>query len=369
MKTASSLPAVAAKMAERFGVSTEGFWDTLKATAFKQRDGSTPSNEQMLALLVVANQYGLNPWTKEIYAFPDKNNGIVPVVGVDGWVRIINQHPQFDGIEFAFADKMVKPEGAKVSCPEWVDVTIYRKDRTRPTTVREYLDEVYRAPFESKSYKVEGPWQTHTKRFLRHKGLIQCARLALGFVGIYDQDEAERIIDSNIATSAESAEPVLLPFEELQSALLPTGVRLSYRDGFAIAGGNTHANAATLQSLGFKFASGAYSCPATAPMIVESAPAKTETPKAMEPKPKQTNLLGDPEIQDLADLGAAIEEIGGTLSGPKPNNKGQTWVMVEAEEDVSAVKDRLIALGFKKSNGNWVREVSDLLKNEEDIPL
>src|SRR3546814_4773792 len=55
------------------------------------------SDAQMTALLIVANQYALNPWTKEIYAFPDKNNGIVPVVGVDGWARIINSHQQFDG--------------------------------------------------------------------------------------------------------------------------------------------------------------------------------------------------------------------------------------------------------------------------------
>jgi hypothetical protein len=41
-----------------------------------------------------------------------------------------------------------------------------------------------------------GPWKTHPKRMLRHKALIQCARLAFGFVGIYDQDEAERIIEN-----------------------------------------------------------------------------------------------------------------------------------------------------------------------------
>jgi hypothetical protein len=28
---------------------------------------------------------------------------------------------------------------------------------------------------------------------LRHKAMIQCARLAFGFVGIFDEDEAERI--------------------------------------------------------------------------------------------------------------------------------------------------------------------------------
>jgi hypothetical protein len=31
---------------------------------------------------------------------------------------------------------------------------------------------------------------------LRHKATIQCARLAFGFVGIHDQDEAERIAES-----------------------------------------------------------------------------------------------------------------------------------------------------------------------------
>ena len=39
------------------------------------------------------------PFTKEIYAHPDQHKGIVPVVGVDGWIRIVNEHPQFDGIE------------------------------------------------------------------------------------------------------------------------------------------------------------------------------------------------------------------------------------------------------------------------------
>ena len=30
---------------------------------------------------------------------------------------------------------------------------------------------------------------------LRHKAMIQCARLAFGFGGIFDQDEADRIIE------------------------------------------------------------------------------------------------------------------------------------------------------------------------------
>lgn len=181
-----------AKFADRYAVDANKMLETLKSTAFKQRDGSAPSNEQMMALLVVADQYKLNPFTREIYAFPDKQNGIVPVVGVDGWSRIINSHPDFDGMEFRYSDDMATPVGAMSPCHEWVECVMYRKDRSRPIVVREYLDEVYRAPFKE---GMKGPWQTHTKRFLRHKAMIQCARLAFGFVGIYDEDEAGRIAE------------------------------------------------------------------------------------------------------------------------------------------------------------------------------
>lgn len=184
------------KLAERLGMEGgEELVNVLKATAFKGQ----VSDAQMTALLIVANQYGLNPWTKEIYAFPDKNNGIVPVVGVDGWSRIINEHPQFDGIEFKLDDE---------SCT----CIIYRKDRTHATSVTEYMNECKRGA---------GPWMTHPKRMLRHKSMIQCARLAFGFVGIFDKDEAERIaeidmgtIDRETGEVSAPARPELQPYSD-----------------------------------------------------------------------------------------------------------------------------------------------------------
>lgn len=162
--------AQANKLATSLGMSGESadLVSTLKATAFKGQ----VSDAQMGALLIVANQYGLNPWTKEIYAFPDRNNGIVPVVGVDGWSRIINSHNQFDGMDF-------EQDAESCTC------IIYRKDRSHPIKVTEWMDECKRDGV--------GPWKSHPKRMLRHKAMIQCARLAFGFAGIYDQDEAERI--------------------------------------------------------------------------------------------------------------------------------------------------------------------------------
>ena len=186
------------ELAVRFDLpQSEELYQVLKATAFK----GDVSDAQLSALLIVANQYKLNPWTKEIYAFPDKKNGIIPVVSVDGWARIINTHPAFDGMDFNFCEEMVVMDGANCPAPAWTECVIHRKDRAHPTVIREYLDEVYKAPFKPKDggYTVAGPWQSHPKRFSRHKAMIQCARMAFGFGGIYDDDEAARIAENTQA--------------------------------------------------------------------------------------------------------------------------------------------------------------------------
>lgn len=185
----NALTTLTSSLAKRFELGDgSGLTETLKATAFKGQ----VSDAQMTALLIVANQYGLNPWTKEIYAFPDKNNGIVPVVGVDGWARIINGNAQFDGMEFEQDDE-------KCTCK------IYRKDRSRATSVTEYMKECRRPGV--------GPWGSHPMRMLRHKAMIQCARLAFGFGGIYDQDEAERIVEKDMG----AAEVVETAFNQTES--------------------------------------------------------------------------------------------------------------------------------------------------------
>jgi|SRR5690554_1950666 len=181
-----------ARFADKYGVDGGKLFQTLKATAFKPKGYNLPTatDAQMMGLLIVADQYGLNPFTREIYAFPGPDGEITPVVSVDGWSRILNENPQFNGVEFVYSDQIVTMPNAK-PCPEWIEVIIHRKDRSHPTKVREYLDETY----QPQRGKYPGPWQTHTKRMLRHKTLIQGARVAFGFAGIYEADEAERIRD------------------------------------------------------------------------------------------------------------------------------------------------------------------------------
>lgn len=205
--TATTQPSLIRKFADKYSVDASKMMATLTATAFRQRNDQPITNEQMMALLIVADQYHLNPFTKEIYAFPDKG-GIVPIVGVDGWSRIINEHGAFDGMHFTASEEDERIDDHHKRCPASITCTMYRKDRSHPIVVTEYLDEVYREPFIKNGNPIKGPWQSHTKRFLRHKAMTQCARMAFGFTGIYDQDEAERIIEGEVTRPAEAPRPV-----------------------------------------------------------------------------------------------------------------------------------------------------------------
>lgn len=187
-------PGLVRTFADRYEVDADKLLTTLKMTVFKPKKAGDPevTTEQMMALLVVANEYQLNPFTKEIYAFPSAGT-IVPIVSIDGWMRITNSHPQFDGMEF---EDEFDGNGKIVS----VTCKMYRKDRKHPTVVTEYLAECQ---------KETAPWKKWPARMLRHKAAVQCARYAFGFSGIYDPDEADRIAESE--DRADPPQPDLKP--------------------------------------------------------------------------------------------------------------------------------------------------------------
>ncbi|MER9355508.1 recombinase RecT [Mesorhizobium sp. M0514] len=182
-------------MSTRFGMEPAAFEATVRATCMKpDKNGKVPSREEFAAFLLVAKEYKLNPLTKEIYAYPAKGGGIVPIVSIDGWANLINSHPSMDGVTFAMDHDEA---GALVSCT----CRIYRKDRSHPIEITEYLSECIRAT---------DPWQMK-HRMLRHKSLIQCARYAFGFSGIYDEDEGAKIAEMRDVTPLTRPQPPVPP--------------------------------------------------------------------------------------------------------------------------------------------------------------
>lgn len=163
-------------MASSYALQPDEFTKTVKSTCFPNGQAS---DEQLFLFLSVAREHQLNPFTREIYAFI-QGGKLQIIVGVDGWAKIINRHPMFDGMEFdEHQDKTV--------------CRIYRKDRAHPTEASEWLNECKRPT---------DPWNRYPKRMLRHKAMIQAARYAFGFAGIIEPDEFDRMVESTTAEAA-----------------------------------------------------------------------------------------------------------------------------------------------------------------------
>jgi len=190
----ANLPLVKA-MSKDSQLDANAFISTVMRTCFSTQ----VTKEQFLAFLMVAKEYDLNPLTKEIYGFP-KDGKVVPIVGIDGWLNMINKHPQLDGIEY-------EDHRNEQGVVEAITCIMYRKDRTHPVKVTEYLVEC--------NMPKSQVWQKWPTRMLRHKATIQCARVAFGFSGIYDPDEGARIQqgESDIVGHAE-----IIPEGEPQDA-------------------------------------------------------------------------------------------------------------------------------------------------------
>ena len=189
---------VLSALASQLHVDPAKLMDVLKKTAFKE----CRNDEEFIAMCMVANKYGLDPITKEIYAFPNKKTGaVVPVVGYDGWQKLANRHPQYDGCEFEEAE-----DGS------WCECRIFRKDRSHPTAMREWLEECV----------MDTPaWKKYPRRMLRNKAFNQCARAAFNLSGIYDEDEAMRIrqCEAEELNRQIAAQPAkTLPFAKRKSA-------------------------------------------------------------------------------------------------------------------------------------------------------
>lgn len=165
---------------------------------------SGSSEQEVAAFCMTAAAYGLNPFIKEIHAFRAKSGGIQPMVGIDGWLKLVHGNKDFDGMEHVYAE-----DGS------WVECRIYSKSKSRPTVVREYMEE---------NRMASSPvWQQRPRRMLRHRATIQAIRYFMGVGGLADREEfmefdagvrevKARAVDApGFLQRAEESGPVALP--------------------------------------------------------------------------------------------------------------------------------------------------------------
>ena len=168
-----------AVIAQNTGASVEDITDVLRGmiVSAKNQHGAQATNAELAIVTGVCATYGLNPLVKECAAFVSGGKLSV-VVMVDGWYKMVNRRPEFDGVEF---DDKFDDKGNLLS----ITCRMFIKGRERPVCVTEYMSEC-RDPKSS-------VWQKWPGRMLRHKAYIQCARMAFGISEVIDDDEASRI--------------------------------------------------------------------------------------------------------------------------------------------------------------------------------
>lgn len=193
MINADNYPQEFVRLAEISGMQDVAeFHNTMMQTVMPSGD-KQPSKAQFATFVSIANKFKLNPLAKEIYAFPTKGGGIQPIVSIDGWLRIINSHPEFNGM--VFEDHRENGELIAVTCK------IYKKNCQHPVEVTEYMDEC-RGELKDR-WGNPTPWGRWPARMLRHKATIQAGRYAFGISGIIDPDEAERYKESGAIVTEE----------------------------------------------------------------------------------------------------------------------------------------------------------------------
>lgn len=161
------------------GVTQEEVAEVLRGMIIsgKGQHGAQATNAEMTVVSSIFAKYDLNPFIREGHAFVSGGK-LQVMIGLDGWLKIANRHPEFDGYEQFdnFDDK-----GDLIS----VTTKIYVKNRRFPTPHTEYMREALMPSSPA--------WKKFPFRMLAGKSLGQCVRKAFGVSEVLDDDEASRI--------------------------------------------------------------------------------------------------------------------------------------------------------------------------------
>lgn len=171
-------PRFVLELCERYGVDKSTLWAVVKRTCIRPirigKELVEPTNEQVILYLMTCHRYDLNPLMKEMYGFVDKDQQLVFGVGIDGWLKIANRHPQYQSLSVR---DQADEHGQPVACT----AIVRRKDREDAVEITEYLRECKRSTPQ---------WDTRPARMLRHKATIQAIRYSFAITGLTDIEEA-----------------------------------------------------------------------------------------------------------------------------------------------------------------------------------
>lgn len=168
-----------ALIASSTGVTPEEVKEVLKGMIIsgKQQHNATATDAEMTVVSSIFAKYDLNPFVREGHAFVSGGK-LQVIIGLDGWLKIANRDPNFDGYEQI---ENFDEKGELIS----VTTKIYVKGRKYPTPHTEWMKEAF--------VPTSPAWKKYPFRMLAGKSLGQCVRKAFGISEVVDDDEAARI--------------------------------------------------------------------------------------------------------------------------------------------------------------------------------
>jgi phage recombination protein Bet len=136
----------------------------------KQTVAKGASDAQLRMFLEVCRSTGLDPFLKEIYFVAEK---AIIMASRDGYLRVANEHPQFDGMEtHVERDKNMVP--IKATCSVW------RKDRRHAIICEAYYNE----------YKKAGPvWTQYPSAMISKVAEVLALKRSFAINGVVTEEE------------------------------------------------------------------------------------------------------------------------------------------------------------------------------------
>jgi hypothetical protein len=147
---------------------------------------------------------GLSFFSGQVYPVRRPDGRVDAVVSLDGWIRMIQSWPEFEGMAFTYSPERCQSYAGTHRPHEWVECAISKRGVPTPFVAREYFAEVNQST---------GVWLTHPVRATRNAAMIQAARYAFGF-----SDAVVTPDDAPMAEVAQAPMPAPAPAPKITPA-------------------------------------------------------------------------------------------------------------------------------------------------------
>gem|GEM_PF-4432502 len=162
--------------AQELGVPAGKVCELLRHVWRTSKDQAPLTDQEMFAGMSLIARFGLDPIAREVYVTRESKGRLLTIVGIDGWIKILDRTDHYDGFEqeLHFDDEETKLI--------WAETRIFSTKRKRPIVYRAFMEE-YRqfGGFVAK----QAPWHMLRLFSLRH-----AARLFVPLGGAVTEQEA-----------------------------------------------------------------------------------------------------------------------------------------------------------------------------------